>query len=200
MGTHSHSYTTPAAQERPSTEEMADALDAGHGAAAIAAATRTYEEACADGHYDHAEYWCDVLRVLYRRYAEAAGGTTWDLTSPHAAVASIVATYGRDAAALLIQASIDETHSRASRRIAGSGQRRRSGWPMARTRTWGSGPAASECHRAARRRLKGRVFPSVLRILVGTALVRARATAGRYQSGGDDSRSTAANPSDGPPA
>ena len=109
MGTHSHSYTTPAAQERPSTEEMADALDAGHGAAAIAAATRTYEEACADGHYDHAEYWCDVLRVLYRRYAEAAGGTTWDLTSPHAAVASIVATYGRDAAALLIQASIDET-------------------------------------------------------------------------------------------
>ena len=111
MGTHSHSYTTPTAQQRPSTDEMADALDAGHGAAAIAAATRTYEDACSDGHYDHAEYWCDVLRLLYRRHAEAADsdGTTWDLTSPPAAVASIVATYGRDAAALMIQASIDET-------------------------------------------------------------------------------------------
>lgn len=102
MGTLSHSYGTPAAQERPSTDEMADALDAGHGAAAIAAATCTYEEACAAGYYDRAEYWCEVLRVLYRRHAEATdAGSTWDLTSPHAAVASIVATYGRDAAALL---------------------------------------------------------------------------------------------------
>ncbi len=111
MGTHTHSYTTPAAPERPSPDEMADALDAGQGAAAIEATTRTYENACSDGHYDQAEYWCDVLRALYRRRIAAADsdGTTWDLTSPVAAVASIVATYGRDGAALMIQASIDET-------------------------------------------------------------------------------------------
>lgn len=81
------------------------------GAQAIDETTRQYTTACAGGHHDTAEFWCEVLQVLHLAQDRSPEGTTWEVARPTEAAEALLADYTRDQAGIVIEAAIAETRS-----------------------------------------------------------------------------------------
>ena len=69
---------------------------------------RLYVAACSAGRYGVAEFWSEVLHVLYVLQNATPEGTVWNLMTPTIAAEAMVAAYGAKGAASTVRAACAE--------------------------------------------------------------------------------------------